>query len=92
VKELKREKVRVKGKDVDVITMDVEHPELPIVRVMAEFEGRSLSATMTIGASDGPPVNLTAQKLQEQVDALRQQVAETLAGRAEAREFISNLS
>lgn len=92
MRELKRERVPVKGKDVEVSTVDLEHPELPVLQVTAELAGFSLSHTVTIGSSDGPPVNLTAQQLQEQVNALRQQVAETLASRAEAREFISNLS
>jgi len=37
MRELKREKVRVRGKDVEVITVDLEDPELPVLRVTAEL-------------------------------------------------------
>jgi len=46
---------------------------------------------MTLGAADGSPVNLTSEKLQEQVSALRQEVAERLVARAEARQLIAAL-
>jgi len=91
MRELKREKVRVRGRDVEVITVDLEDPELPVLRVVGEFEGHSVSHTRTIGPSDGAPLNLTPEKLQEQVNALRQQVAEQLVARAEARQFIAAL-
>jgi len=98
MRELKREKVQVRGKGVDVTTVDMEDPELPVLRVVAELvpsgpglAGLSLSHTITIGPADGSPVNLTAEKLQVQVNALRQEVAERLVARAEARQYIAEL-
>jgi len=91
MRELKREKVGVRGKEIELVTVDLEHPELPVLRVTGEFAGYSLSHTITIGPADRAPVNLTSEKLQEQVNAVRQQVAEALAARAEAREMMARL-
>ena len=95
--ELKREKIRIRGKDINVITAAVEHPDMPAVRVTAEVPGLpglpgfSVSRTITIGPADGPPMNLTLAKMQADVDAARQAVAETLAVHLEARAFIAQL-
>lgn len=97
MKELKREIVRIRGKSIGVVTADVEHPDMPAVRVTAEapglpgLPGFSVSRTITIGPDDGPPVGLTLAKMQADVDAARQAVAETLVARLEARDFIAQL-
>ena len=92
MRELKKETVRVKSKEVEVSTIDLEHPDLPVLRVEGKLGGARFAHTFTIGANDAGPVGLTQAQLQSQVDDARQRVADVLAGREEAREMMDRLT
>jgi hypothetical protein len=92
MREIGKSKVKKRGKDVDVVTHELDGP-VPTVRVEATLDGETYSMTMTIGAADAAPVgDVSRPRLQEQLDELRDAAAEVVAARAAVRANLKQLT
>jgi hypothetical protein len=92
MREISREKVKKRGKDVDVVVHELAG-EVPVVQVEATLGESHDIQRITIGPSDGPPVGpVDKDRLQQIIDEARARVAETVAVREEVRAALKQIS